>query len=166
MMLFKEQTSVEMLLKCTKSPPVKKPEQAVADRLMYQQHCDFLFAFFTIWCIKSHLPDRLGQLSFPCFLCKGVFPRPVPDRCSIHKSFLCSSVPRDLQEIPKIHLEFLRIKSFLLKLNGWRGTGIPKASQERTKMLIFSNAADAQNTRGLSHQRERSPGQCCFLGHR
>lgn len=58
MMLFKEQTSVEMLLKVYKEPASqKKPGQAVADRLIYQQHCDFLFAFITTRCIKSHLPD-------------------------------------------------------------------------------------------------------------
>lgn len=57
MMLFKEQTRFEMLLKVYKVPSSQKPEQAVTDRLIYQQYCDFLFAFITTWCIKSHLPD-------------------------------------------------------------------------------------------------------------
>lgn len=58
MMLFKEQTSVEMLLKVYKVSSSQKPEQADTDRLIYQQYCDFLFVFITTWCIKSHL--KLG----------------------------------------------------------------------------------------------------------
>lgn len=57
MMLFKVQTSVEMLLKVYKVPSSQKARKALTDRLICQQHCDFLFAFITTWCIKSHLPE-------------------------------------------------------------------------------------------------------------
>ena len=71
------------------------------------------------------------------FLWKGVALSLVPHWCSPHKTFPSSGVPWDGQEIQKIHLELLKIKSLLWRPRGWKGTQIPKVSRERTTCAHF-----------------------------
>lgn len=158
-MMFKEQARVEMPLKVYKVPASQK---AVPTRLKYQQHCDFLFCLYHSLVYNEPF-TCLGQGSchFPLWFEKVCFR--VVCLMLYTQELSIRGVPKNLQEIRKIRLELLKIKSFLWKLRGWRGTGIPKASKERKKHANFQpwNWLP-RNISGLSHQRGQVNGTCCF----